>query len=31
MIEDSGLQLIMAETLKEAADQAVAAWKETGK
>ena len=31
MIEDSGLPLIMAETLKEAADQAVAAWKETGK
>ena len=31
MIEDSGLPLIMAETLKEAADKAVAAWKETGK
>ena len=31
MIEDSGLPLIMAETLKEAADKAVAAWKKTGK
>lgn len=31
MIEDSGLPLIMAETLKEAADKAVAAWKEAGK
>ena len=31
MIEDSGLPLIMAETLKEAADKAVAAWKEVGK
>jgi malate-CoA ligase subunit beta len=31
MLKDSGLPLIMAETLKEAADQAVAAWKETGK
>ena len=31
MIEDSGLPLIMAETLKEAADKAVAEWKETGK
>ena len=31
MLKDSGLSLIMAETLKEAADQAVAAWKETGK
>ena len=31
MIEDSGLPLIMAETLKEAADKAVAAWKETAK
>ncbi len=31
IIEDSGLPLIMAETLKEAADKAVAAWKETGK
>jgi malate-CoA ligase subunit beta len=31
MIEDSGLPLIMTETLKEAADKAVAAWKETGK
>jgi malate-CoA ligase subunit beta len=31
MIEDSGLSLTMAETLKEAADKAVAAWKETGK
>ncbi len=31
MIEDSGLPLIMAETLKEAADKAVAAWKETSK
>ena len=31
MIEDSGLSLIMAETLKEAADKAVAEWKETGK
>ena len=31
MLKDSGLPLIMAETLKEAADKAVAAWKETGK
>ena len=31
MIEDSGLPLIMAETLKEAADKAVAEWKEAGK
>jgi malate-CoA ligase subunit beta len=31
IIEDSGLPLIMAETLKEAADKAVAAWKETSK
>jgi len=31
MLEDSGLPLIMAETLKEGADKAVAAWKETGK
>ncbi len=32
ILEDSGLPLIMAETLKEAADKAVAAWKEaTGK
>ncbi len=31
IIEDSGLPLIMAETLKEAADKAVAAWKEAGK
>ena len=31
MIEDSGLPLIMTETLKEAADKAVAAWKKTGK
>ena len=31
MLKDSSLPLIMAETLKEAADQAVAAWKETGK
>ena len=31
MLKDSGLPLIMAETLKEAADQAVVAWKETGK
>ena len=31
MIEDSGLPLIMAETLKEAADKAVAEWKKTGK
>ena len=30
MLEDSGLPLIMAETLKEGADKAVAAWKETG-
>jgi malate-CoA ligase subunit beta len=31
MLKDSGLPLIMAETLKEAADKAVAAWRETGK
>ena len=31
MLEDSGLPLIMAETLKEGADKAVAAWKETSK
>ena len=31
MLENSGLPLIMAETLKEGADKAVAAWKETGK
>ena len=32
MIKDSGLPIIMADTLKEAADKAVAAWKEhTGK
>ena len=31
MLKDSGLPLIMAETLKEAADKAVAEWKETGK
>ena len=31
MIEDSGLPLIMAETLKEVAGKAVAAWKEAGK
>ena len=31
MLEDSGLPLIMAETLKEGADKAVAAWKKTGK
>ncbi len=30
MLEDSGLPLIMAETLKEGANKAVAAWKETG-
>ena len=31
MLEDSGLPLIMAETLKEGADKAVAAWKESDK
>ena len=31
MLEDSGLPLIMAETLKEGADKAVAEWKKTGK
>ena len=31
MLEDSGLPLIMAETLKEGVDKAVAAWKKTGK
>ncbi len=31
MLKDSGLPLIMAETLKEGADKAVAAWKETSK
>jgi len=31
MLENSGLPLIMAETLKEGADKAVAAWKETGR
>ena len=31
MLENSGLPLIMAETLKEGADKAVAAWKETSK
>jgi len=31
MLEDSGLPLIMAETLKEGADKAVAAWKGTDK
>jgi malate-CoA ligase subunit beta len=29
ILEDSGLPIIMAETLKEAADKAVAVWKET--
>jgi len=31
MLEDSGLPLIMAETLKEGADKAVAEWKKTSK
>ena len=31
MLEDSGLPLIMAETLREGADKAVAEWKKTGK
>ena len=31
MLKDSGLPLIMAETLREAADKAVAAWKENSK
>ena len=31
MLKDSGLPLIMAQTLKEAADKAVAAWKENSK
>jgi len=31
MLEDSGLPLIMAETLKEGADKAVVEWKKTGK
>ena len=31
MLKDTGLPLIMAETLREAADKAVAAWKENSK